>query len=149
GQGVAFQSGVKPRRRSRQSSLGAESGGRRGVRTDQHRTDEISFFGRPKSISRTLTYPASQAHDTRPKPGLTRQPLERFRLLVVDASATPSSRQDDAEAVAELGQVRPVDGPVAVEVERRHVKGTVERVAEGGQVQAVDRFVAVHVAEQA
>src|SRR5207253_1239832 len=62
------------------------------------------------------------------------------------------SRQDDAEAVAELDQVGAVDRPVAVEVQERdvaRVRGDgPEGAAEGGQVQAVDRLVAVDVAEK-
>src|SRR5205807_655371 len=74
------------------------------------------------------------------------------RFLKCNASATPSSRQDDAEAVAELDQVGAVDRPVAVEVQERdvaRVRGDgPEGAAERRQVQAIDRLVAVHVAEK-
>src|SRR5262245_10449252 len=58
-----------------------------------------------------------------------------------------------AEAVAEGGEVQPVDDPVAVDVECRHVirvgRPAPERTAEGGEVQPVDDPVAGDVPEQA
>src|SRR5438876_12114783 len=63
------------------------------------------------------------------------------------------SRQDDTEAVAELGQVGSVNRAVAVEIEQGEIARVgghgPEGVSEGGQVQAVDRLVAVEVAVEA
>jgi len=62
-------------------------------------------------------------------------------------------RQDDAEAVAELGQIRKVDHAVPVEVEERPVIRVTgcrtEGVAERRQIRDVHRPVAVEVAEEA
>src|SRR5947207_12357344 len=62
------------------------------------------------------------------------------------------SRKYYSKSVTELGQIRSVDRPVAVEVEERHVTGIAsdgpEGVPERRQIQAVDRLVPVDVAEE-
>src|SRR5262249_44326970 len=89
----------------------------------------------------------------RPEVAITLNPTpERRRLRL--ASRFPRSRcgfkviaswQHDAKPVPERGQVRAVDGAVAVDVQPVNVVELAERGSERDQVQPVDRPVPVHV----